>query len=990
MLIHVSLLFLLAPRKIRDNDYVFPDDVPISKEAKDLIASLLSPTPSSRPSVGDVLSHNFFSSGYFPDVLERRTLHVPPNFEEEERLWRESFRLQHAGAAGSLDTADDDQDQKQHLDLEQMHLSDPPASSHPKHPSSSHPAKRYPGATSELTPLGKKPMQGQQHQPTPKQSVTPNKQQQQQQQQSTPLPDPPFQYGEQIKMELVDGDRVTSEIRTINMDRGRAAPSTQHRLQQQDQRKQNHLQQQQRQPATASSLVARNESSSTLDLQQTVKTERAARTTSSVQHSQSQTSMTRSGMVQPLSLSPSSLLESASGTNVPSSSTASVPTSSRLPVPKSRLNSGSPQQGGQQSSSTEYMASTPTRSSFTQTQTSPKPGSPMTTGSSTPSMSASQKSTIQGHPPLQLQKASSPSPTGMGKRHPSDSTAVVPGDSGSSAKSLSQSRRQESMLNRLTSAVDGPQSKFHRMATGLMDMDADFELEMDMEIDPRNGDPLAGNAFDAMRDHLDDELELEQLQKPRRTVGSLHGLSSSRTARSKTTVIQTVHGVERPASAMQKTYQQDGEPSDAQQATVSPRKSARVMQAQLTESPSPLVKRSSQNGLHSPQQQQQQQQRHQHSFLHTSQQGTQPPLETNHAPFAQLPRTPPSPTHRLSNRKSQQFTTDAFTSVQSHLHELSQEHERDLASPVFTHQQHQQQQQQHRRQHPVDLGLCEPDEPDILGEMVSSAVQGDVSMNDEDSSGSGKRHRRDLDVGTTVQKQSQRQQVQKLNRRDSMEDPQRPQLANSLQRRNQQVKQQQQQQQFASSQSLTGSLSMNNTNNNPNKQSNETTMGMSTGGHSDEQDQVEIPSTSCVTTTSMSLSMHHDQKQQQQQQQQQQPQQQAQDIQLKTLSGLQSERIQKRKSKKVTVIDPVSPDLHLRPVGACEAVENFLRAIICTRSEGVWISPNMEEPAPSHPAVFVTRWIDYERYGFGWQLSNGVVGVFYNDRTTLALSPNGM
>jgi hypothetical protein len=344
----------------------------------------------------------------------------------------------------------------------------------------------------------------------------------------------------------------------------------------------------------------------------------------------------------------------------------------------------------------------------------------------------------------------------------------------------------------------------------------------------------------------------------------------------------------------------------------------------------------------------------------------------------------------LSNRKSQQFTTDAFTSVQSHLHELSQEHERDLASPVFTHQQHQQQQQQHRRQHPVDLGLCEPDEPDILGEMVSSAVQGDVSMNDEDSSGSGKRHRRDLDVGTTVQKQSQRQQVQKLNRRDSMEDPQRPQLANSLQRRNQQVKQQQQQQQFASSQSLTGSLSMNNTNNNPNKQSNETTMGMSTGGHSDEQDQVEIPSTSCVTTTSMSLSMHHDQKQQQQQQQQQQPQQQAQDIQLKTLSGLQSERIQKRKSKKVTVIDPVSPDLHLRPVGACEAVENFLRAIICTRSEGVWISPNMEEPAPSHPAVFVTRWIDYERYGFGWQLSNGVVGVFYNDRTTLALSPNGM
>ncbi|KAF9926529.1 Cell cycle serine/threonine-protein kinase cdc5/MSD2 [Modicella reniformis] len=129
--------------------------------------------------------------------------------------------------------------------------------------------------------------------------------------------------------------------------------------------------------------------------------------------------------------------------------------------------------------------------------------------------------------------------------------------------------------------------------------------------------------------------------------------------------------------------------------------------------------------------------------------------------------------------------------------------------------------------------------------------------------------------------------------------------------------------------------------------------------------------------------MHHEQKHQLNQLQQQQ---QGQEAQIKS----QAEgAAPKRKSKKVTVLDPANPEMYLRRVGACEAVEKYLLNIIRSRQDGIWVSPDMEEVSPEHPNVFVARWIDYERYGYGWQLSNGVVGVLYNDRTSLALSPNG-
>jgi hypothetical protein len=43
------------------------------------------------------------------------------------------------------------------------------------------------------------------------------------------------------------------------------------------------------------------------------------------------------------------------------------------------------------------------------------------------------------------------------------------------------------------------------------------------------------------------------------------------------------------------------------------------------------------------------------------------------------------------------------------------------------------------------------------------------------------------------------------------------------------------------------------------------------------------------------------------------------------------------------------------------------------------------------PKVFVSKWIDYSnKYGLGYQLTNGCVGVHFNDSTHVILSANDM
>lgn len=66
-------------KRIRMNAYSFPDHVPISEPAKDLISKILIGDPSSRPTLDDILNHEFFKSANIPKTLPPSFLACPPS-----------------------------------------------------------------------------------------------------------------------------------------------------------------------------------------------------------------------------------------------------------------------------------------------------------------------------------------------------------------------------------------------------------------------------------------------------------------------------------------------------------------------------------------------------------------------------------------------------------------------------------------------------------------------------------------------------------------------------------------------------------------------------------------------------------------------------------------------------------------------------------------------------------------------------------------------
>lgn len=67
-------------RKIRMNSYTFPENVPISIEGKSLITRILHLNPALRPSLDDILNHEFFHSGVnIPKYLPTSTLACAPS-----------------------------------------------------------------------------------------------------------------------------------------------------------------------------------------------------------------------------------------------------------------------------------------------------------------------------------------------------------------------------------------------------------------------------------------------------------------------------------------------------------------------------------------------------------------------------------------------------------------------------------------------------------------------------------------------------------------------------------------------------------------------------------------------------------------------------------------------------------------------------------------------------------------------------------------------
>ncbi|GAA5904293.1 CDC5/polo family serine/threonine-protein kinase [Sporobolomyces salmoneus] len=59
-------------RKIRDNVYEFPKEIPLSPEAEDLITWILRPIPSERPTLSEILAHPFLVTGPFPSRISPR------------------------------------------------------------------------------------------------------------------------------------------------------------------------------------------------------------------------------------------------------------------------------------------------------------------------------------------------------------------------------------------------------------------------------------------------------------------------------------------------------------------------------------------------------------------------------------------------------------------------------------------------------------------------------------------------------------------------------------------------------------------------------------------------------------------------------------------------------------------------------------------------------------------------------------------------------
>lgn len=67
-------------KRIRMNAYSFPENVPISDTARDLITKILNNDPSKRPTMDEIMNHEFINNGgTIPRLLPASTLACPPS-----------------------------------------------------------------------------------------------------------------------------------------------------------------------------------------------------------------------------------------------------------------------------------------------------------------------------------------------------------------------------------------------------------------------------------------------------------------------------------------------------------------------------------------------------------------------------------------------------------------------------------------------------------------------------------------------------------------------------------------------------------------------------------------------------------------------------------------------------------------------------------------------------------------------------------------------
>ncbi|KAF8679737.1 Serine threonine-protein kinase [Rhizoctonia solani] len=72
-------------KRIRDNQYEFPPERPISPDAQNLISAILTPIPEERPSLIEILEHPFFTQGIVPSHIPISAQDVAPSFRNVSR-----------------------------------------------------------------------------------------------------------------------------------------------------------------------------------------------------------------------------------------------------------------------------------------------------------------------------------------------------------------------------------------------------------------------------------------------------------------------------------------------------------------------------------------------------------------------------------------------------------------------------------------------------------------------------------------------------------------------------------------------------------------------------------------------------------------------------------------------------------------------------------------------------------------------------------------
>ena len=91
-------------KRIKSSVYAFPDYIPLSTEAKDLISLILVNDPSSRIDLNSIFGHNFFTKNEIPTFIPLSSLAIPPHdscFKQSQIEKNKSFEFPELSTSSS-------------------------------------------------------------------------------------------------------------------------------------------------------------------------------------------------------------------------------------------------------------------------------------------------------------------------------------------------------------------------------------------------------------------------------------------------------------------------------------------------------------------------------------------------------------------------------------------------------------------------------------------------------------------------------------------------------------------------------------------------------------------------------------------------------------------------------------------------------------------------------------------------------------------------